>query len=64
MNVNHIKPSETKSWDIVKHESQSKLSMATKSLVHPDHYNFYQKDGKWYPIRKPTVSEILKDQYV
>lgn len=63
MNVNQIKPSDTKSWDIVKHEPMSKHSMATKSLVNPDWYNFYLKDGKWYPIRKPTVSEIVKDEY-
>lgn len=62
--MNDIKPSQTKSWDIVKHESASKQSMATKSLVNPQDYNFYQKDGKWYPIRKPTVNEIVKDQYI
>lgn len=64
MNVNQIKPSDTKSWDVVRHESQSKHSMATKSLVNPDWYNFYFKEGKWYPIRKPTVNEIVKDLYI
>lgn len=41
MKTNDLRPSDTKSWDIVKHESPSKHSMATKSLVNPEHYNYY-----------------------
>lgn len=63
MMTNNLKPSDTKSWDIIKHESQSKHSMATKSLVDPENYNYYLKDGKWYPHRKPTQAEIVNNQF-
>jgi len=63
MITNQLKPSDTKSWDIVRHEHSSKHSMATKSLVNPEEYNFYLKDGKWYPHRKPDRSEIIKNEF-
>ncbi len=63
MITSQIKPSETKSWDVIKYEPASKQSMAVKTLLHPEWYNFYINDGIWYPHRKPTISEIINNQF-
>lgn len=63
MNVNQIKPSDLKSWDVVKHEPK-KQSLAAKSLISPGEFYFYKgEDGKWYPHRKPNKTEIVNDEF-
>lgn len=63
MNIgNQIKPSQVKNWDIVKHDP-TKHSRATKEIKNPDWYAYYLNAGLYYPHRKPTVSEILKDEF-
>lgn len=63
MNIaNQIKPSQVKSWDVVKLDPKSQ-SRAVKELKNPDWYSFYFKEGLYYPHRKPTISEIVKDEF-
>ena len=63
MNVNQIKPSDLKSWDIVKMDPKSQ-SLAAKSLVDPGTFSYYKgEDGKWYPHRKATVTEIVNNEF-
>ena len=62
MITNQIKPSDTKNWDIIRFDPK-KQSETTKALKHPEWYAFFLNDGLWYPHRKPTVSEIIKDEF-
>lgn len=59
----NIQPSQTKNWDIVRHEPTSSHSRVLKELKEPGTYTYYLSDGQWFPIRKPTIAEILKDEY-
>jgi hypothetical protein len=60
--ANQIKPSELKSWAVVKEEPK-KHSVATKAIKQPDWYSYYERDGLYYPHRKPTISEIVNDRF-
>jgi len=63
MITNQIKPSDTMKWDVVRFDYKNH-SQATKELKNPDDYAYYKNEGLWYPHRKPTVSEIIKNQFI
>lgn len=59
--MQNINPSDTKNWDVVRHLGH--LSNAAKNLQDPKVYAYYLLDGRWTPIRRPTVSEIINNKY-
>ncbi len=63
MLVKEIKPSEVKNWDVIRHFPNSQLSTSTKALKDPTVYAYHFDEGKWHPVRKPTISEIINDKY-
>lgn len=63
MITNQIRPSDTRNWDVVKTDPKNH-SQATKEMKNPEWYAYYKgDDDKWYPHRKPTISEIVNNKF-
>ena len=63
MQVKEIKPSEVKNWDVVRHMPNSHLAPSAQALKDPSVYAYHFDGEKWHPVRKPTIAELINDQF-